>query len=98
MFKVSTTEIFDEWLNGLDRVTRHRVIDRIDNVAVGNFGDHKSLKKGLWELKFKCHGGMRVYYIKQGKEITILLSGGSKSTQKQDIKRARLIQKEVQNV
>jgi len=53
----------------------------------GNFGEHRFLRDGVWELKIDVGPGYRVYYAKDGKTV-ILLSAGSKRTQRQDIDRA----------
>lgn len=79
---------FGEWLSNLrDRKAKAKVLARLDRVAVGNFGDHKYLCEGVYELRLTYGKGIRIYY---GKEDTIilLLLGGDKSTQNQDIKKA----------
>jgi len=55
----------------------------------GNFGDYKSIGEGLYELRLHFGSGYRVYYGKIGDEIILLLAGGDKNTQKQDIQKAR---------
>jgi len=61
----------------------------------GNFGDYKGLGDNISELKITVGAGYRVYYTKQDNEIVILLVGGDKSTQKDDIKKAKIVAKEV---
>lgn len=57
-------------------------------VVLGNLGDHKSIEKGVWELRFDFGAGYRVYYAEENNKIILLLCGGNKSNQKQDIKKA----------
>lgn len=98
MIEVLTTEPFDKWLEGLkDASLRRRVIDRIDRVSLGNSGDFKSIGGGIFELRLAFGAGYRIYYIKEGSRVVILLCGGDKSTQKKDIAKAKKIAKEVQD-
>jgi putative addiction module killer protein len=53
---------------------------------------------GVWELKIDHGPGYRVYYAMSGKTVVLLLIGGDKSTQKQDIKTARDFWREYQGV
>ncbi len=61
---------------------------RIDRLTDGNFGDHKFCQDGVWELRFDFGPGYRVYYTLEGKTIVLLLCGGSKRTQAEDVKEA----------
>lgn len=84
-------EPFTDWLSRLrDSVTRRRILKRLFRVEQGNFGDHQSLKDGVWELRFTFGAGYRVYYALDGDRIIILLMGGDKGSQKRDIARAKL--------
>lgn len=80
---------FAEWLSDLDKVDRLRVIQRIDRLQHGNFGDYKSIGDGVYELRFKFGGGYRVYYAFDGDTLVILLCGGNKSSQSKDIESAK---------
>jgi putative addiction module killer protein len=55
----------------------------------GNFGDHKSVGGGVWELRIDIGPGYRVYYAKGGSVVILLLSGGNKSDQSNDIQNAK---------
>lgn len=63
------------------------VMTRLEHVKRGLFGDYRSVGKGVSELRFKS--GYRIYYGLDGKELVILLIGGTKATQKSDIKTAQ---------
>lgn len=80
---------FQDWLMALsDKRARTAIIRRIDRLANGNFGDHRFLRDGVWELKVDLGPGYRVYYAKEGEAVILLLSAGSKRTQRQDIEQA----------
>jgi putative addiction module killer protein len=81
-------EPFYDWLNSLDGSVRGKVESRIDRLEQGNFGNAKALKDGLFELKFKSPA-FRIYYAEIGKEIVLLISGGDKAKQSDDIQKAK---------
>jgi putative addiction module killer protein len=56
---------------------------------LGNFGDHKSVGQGVYELRIAYSSGYRVYFGMKGKRLVILLVGGDKGTQARDIKKAQ---------
>ena len=77
---------FKEWLADLaDRQARARVAVRVQRMAAGNFGDHKPLSDGVWELKIDHGPGYRVYYAQAGRRVLLLLVGGDKRRQQADI-------------
>jgi putative addiction module killer protein len=83
------TEVYRDWINSLkDRAGRARIQVRVDRLAHGNPGQHRNLAGGIAELKIDFGPGYRVYYTERGGELIILLAGGDKSTQRQDIKTA----------
>lgn len=87
--EVIKSDSFDSWLVGLnDRMARLRIQVRIDRLADGNSGDSKLLREGLSELRIDYGPGYRVYFIKYGQLMIVLLAGGDKRTQNSDIKRA----------
>ena len=90
MIEVRRTEEFSRWVRGLrDANVVARIIARIRRVELGNLGDSKSLRGGLMEMRIDYGPGYRVYYVRRGAEIVILLCAGEKRTQQRDIKRAR---------
>jgi putative addiction module killer protein len=77
------------WVSKLRDITARIAIDRrINRVELGNFGDHKFCRDGVWELRIDVGAGYRVYYAVAGKEIVLLFCGGDKRTQDSDIARA----------
>jgi putative addiction module killer protein len=87
--ELESTEAFDRWIDGLrDVAGRARIQARIRRLAEGNPGQHRALIAGICELKVDCRPGYRVYYTQRGKVLIILLAGGDKATQKQDIREA----------
>ena len=81
---------FTEWLDGLaDRQARARVQTRLDRLVLGNFGDHRALDGGVFELRIDWGPGYRVYLARVGRVILLLLCGGDKTTQQKDIERAK---------
>jgi len=80
-----------EWLDDLaarDKRTYGIVLNRLDRIEDGNFGDCQPVGEGVSELKIDDGPGWRVYFGIDG-EFIILLLGGAKRTQKKDIKRAK---------
>ena len=82
-------DVFGEWLSRLrDKQARARIVIRIDRLALGNFGDCKPLRDGVWELRVDCGPGYRIYYAMAGSACVLLLLGGDKRKQSADITRA----------
>ena len=85
----SGNDIFDRWLTQLaDSRAQAKISARINRLAAGNFGDCKSLRQGLYELRVDWGPGYRVYYATIGRECVLLLCGGDKRKQASDIERA----------
>jgi putative addiction module killer protein len=90
MMTIYTTENFDQWFSSLrDRQTARRIQARIDRAEDGNFGDHKSVGEGVFEMRIHHGPGYRVYFTLRGLELVILLIAGDKSTQVKDIQIAQ---------
>ncbi|MGI9249582.1 MAG: type II toxin-antitoxin system RelE/ParE family toxin [Pseudohongiellaceae bacterium] len=81
---------YAEWLDNLsDKVAKTKIVNQVDRMVLGLFGDVESIGEGLSELRIHYGPGYRVYFGKQGKQIYLLLCGGDKSTQPKDIKKAK---------
>lgn len=89
MIEVRQTEVFAKWLVGLRDVrARARIQARIDRLESGNAGDAKPVGEGVSEMRIDYGPGYRVYFIRRGSELIILLAGGDKSSQSKDICKA----------
>ena len=93
-YEIHTTEVFDKWTAKLkDRQAAMAIALRLARVASGNFGDTKIIGDGVSELRIFVGPGYRIYYTIRNNEIVILLCGGDKSTQQNDIKQAKELAK-----
>ncbi len=89
VIEIRETTVFSEWLSSLrDARARTRVQARILRLKLGNPGDAKPVGEGVSELRIDYGPGYRVYYVKRGPLLVILLAGGAKPTQDKDIKTA----------
>ena len=94
MVQVLRSQDFVDWLLSLrDRRARSKIAIRIDRLQDGNFGDAKFFD-GIGELRINYGPGYRVYFVKRGDVLVILLCGGEKSSQSRDIARAQKMAKE----
>ena len=92
MFSIKPLPEFTEWLDGLsDSAVRGVVVARIKRLAIGLTGDVAPVGAGVSELRIHAGAGWRVYFVQRGAHVIVLLAGGSKRTQKADIKRARIL-------
>src|ERR1700757_648373 len=90
MAEVRQTEEFSGWLRRLrDANAVARIVARIRRMEMENPGDTKSVGRGVFEMRIDYGPGYRIYYVRRGTQIVILLCGGDKRTQQQDIKRAQ---------
>lgn len=93
---VEQTPEFEAWLRGLrDGVARAIIARRIARVAAGNMGDVKPVGDGVSELRIDHGPGFRVYFVRQGAALIVLLCGGDKGSQVRDIARAKTLAQEV---
>ncbi len=75
-----------DWLNDLRNVKARAIVrKRLERVRLGNLGSYRFVGKGVWELKIDYASGYRLYFGQVGLEIVLLLCGGDKSTQEEDI-------------
>lgn len=68
-----------------------RILVRIERLAAGNPGDVKPVGHGVSELRIEYGPGYRIYFLRNGDHLVLLLSGGDKSTQDTDIRTAHSI-------
>ena len=98
MIEIRKTDEFASWLDNLrDLRARARIQARIERLATGNPGDVEPVGEGVSELRIHHGPGYRIYFKKRGRMLIILLAGGDKNTQNNDIKTAlRLAQNIVE--
>lgn len=89
MVELRKTADFARWLDGLrDLRARARVLARLDRLADGNPGDVRPVGEGVSELRIDHGPGYRVYFKARGRTLVILLAGGDKGTQSEDVRKA----------
>jgi len=92
MAEVHQTAGFSRWLRRLKDVNAvARIVVRIRRLELGNLGDAKNLGAGLMEMRVDYGPGYRIYFVRRGSDVVILLCGGDKHTQRNDIERARML-------
>jgi putative addiction module killer protein len=95
MFEVNQTETFRAWRTGLrDQRLRGLIASRLDRLANGHFGDARPVGEGVAELRLHFGPGYRLYYCRRGASVIVLLCGGDKGSQAQDIALAKRLAKE----
>jgi len=98
VYQLKQTNYFSKWLLKLkDTKAKARIFTRLEDVRQGHFGDSKSLKGGLHELRIHLGKGYRIYYSRKGNLVIFLVCGGTKSSQPGDIMRAREILSELRS-
>lgn len=81
-------EPFLDWLDSIDQSVLWKIESRIERLELGHFGDTKSLKEGLFELRFK-NPAFRIYYALIDHQIILLVAGGDKRRQSIDIRKSK---------
>jgi putative addiction module killer protein len=96
MFTVVITDSFREWFEEVsDRKTRMRIAARLDQAEAGNLGDWKAVGDGVSEMRIAFGPGYRLYFMRRGQVVIVMLGGGDKSSQTSDIRRAQRLAKEL---
>jgi putative addiction module killer protein len=92
MISIKPLPQFSAWLDALpDRTVRSIVVARLKRLELGLMGDVESVGEGVSELRIHVGAGWRVYFTQRGTQVIVLLVGGSKLTQKRDIKDAKAL-------
>ncbi len=96
MIEVRETSAYADWFAGLrDLQARARVLVRIRRLSLGNSGDARPIGEGVSELRIDHGPGYRVYFVRRGEQLVILLGGGDKKSQQRDISAALALAKTV---
>lgn len=92
MFSVRALPEFTSWLDQLaDASIRGVVVSRIKRLERGLLGDVEPVGDGVCELRIHVGAGWRVYFMQRGSQLVVLLAGGTKRTQKRDVRRAKAL-------
>ena len=96
MIEVRQTDAYESWYRKLrDRDAKSRILIRLRRLSAGNPGDVRPVGGGVSELRIDHGPGYRVYFLQVDPDLAVLLLGGDKSTQRQDIERARELAREL---
>jgi putative addiction module killer protein len=96
MIEIRQTAVYSRWITGLkDDRARARIEVRIYRLSLGNTGDVKPVGEGVSELRIDYGPGYRVYLMRQGKALVILLCGGDKGSQTRDIATAKVLARQL---
>lgn len=96
MFEIKQHSQFSQWFNTIeDRKTKAILAARIERLKLGLFGDVEPVGDSVSELRIHVGAGWRIYFIRHGDKIIVLLGGGTKRTQKNDIKTAKKLANEL---
>lgn len=96
MFDVQQTKTFEAWIDGLKDIRAvARIEMRLRRLSIGLLGDTKSLGDGVREMRIDYGPGYRLYFTRRGERIVILLCGGDKKRQSDDVARAKQLAKEA---
>src|SRR4051812_2314905 len=89
VLEIRQTETYIDWFGKLrDRQARSRILARIRRLSLGNPGDVRPVGEGVSELRIDYGPGYRVYFVRRGPVLVVLLAGGDKGTQDRDIRTA----------
>ena len=92
MYRVKRTLEFDAWFSSLrDGMTRIRLARRLERAQRGALGDVKPVGEGVFEMREFFGPGWRMYYVQRGAVLIVMLGGGDKSTQQEDIADAKAV-------
>lgn len=94
---IQQTDIFSRWLRAMrDLKVRAAIIRRLDRVRDGNLRDVKRVGGGVSEMRLDVGPGYRLYFMRRGNAVILLLCGGDKSSQVRDIELAKRLAGEIE--
>lgn len=96
MLEIRQTPTFEKWMDDLrDRRAAKIIAKRLLRVEAGLFGDVEPVGDGVSELRIDYGPGYRVYFVRRGQTVVILLCGGDKGSQSRDIAEAKFLAKDA---
>lgn len=96
MFAVRQTQEFVSWLDALqDKRAQVRVVARLRQAEAGNLGDWQPVEGDVSEMRVHFGPGYRLYFVRRGRVLVVMLNAGDKSTQRRDIRRALKLASEI---
>ncbi len=99
MFTVLQTSEFVAWLDNLkDKKAQVRVAARLRQAESGNLGDWQPVERDVSEMRVHYGPGYRLYFVRRGRVIVVMLNAGDKTTQKRDLRRALKLAAELGEV
>lgn len=97
MIEILETDEFKTWLAGLrDRQAKLAIGIRLVRLARGQLGDLRPVGDGVGELRIHMGPGYRIYVVRRGDVLIVLLHGGDKSSQARDIEKAKAIARSLE--
>ncbi len=95
VFEIVESATFKRWVRGLrDRRAISRINARLRSVSLGNLGDFKPVGGGVSEMRINYGPGYRIYFVRSGPTVVVLLCGGDKGSQQRDIASAKRLAQE----
>lgn len=96
MYTLVRSSVFAEWLAELsDQRGKARILARLTSASLGNFGDCEPVGEGVSEMRVHYGPGYRVYFVRHGATVYVLLNGGDKNSQKRDIEQAKAMARDL---
>ena len=80
---------FAAWFDELEPTAAAKVTTALTRLGLGNLSNVKGVGEGILEYKIDFGPDYRVYFGRDGDRLVILVGGGTKQRQQQDIKQAR---------
>jgi putative addiction module killer protein len=98
MVEIRQTDVYARWFAKLrDREAKARILARIRRLSLGNPGDVEPVGEGVSEMRIHHGPGYRVYFTQRGRVVVVLLCGGDKSTQSDDIRQAKDLARDLED-
>jgi putative addiction module killer protein len=80
---------FTKWLDGLNVQATAKVATALEKIAAGNLSNVRTAGSGVLEFRIDFGPGCRIYFGRDGDRLVILLAGGTKKRQQEDIRQAK---------